>query len=115
MPTCWNNVLRGTRYVFGKDNRHPVLEVPVDVAMEHPRSRVVGLDALSVWALRRANTGGRAMAYFEANGNVISSVPDVYGVAAYRVDVVGGNLTGATDDRERMLIHVLSGSLTNRK
>ena len=55
------------------------------------------------------------MAYFEANGNVISSVPDVYGVAAYRVDVVGGNLTGATDDRERMLIHVLSGSLTNRK
>ena len=41
--TCRDDALGDVRHVFGEDNRHPVLEVPVDVAVEHPRSRVVSL------------------------------------------------------------------------
>ena len=43
MLTCRDDALRDARYVLGEDDRHPVLEVPVDVAVEHPRARVVRL------------------------------------------------------------------------
>ena len=54
-------------------------------------------------ASSRANGAGKVDAYLESDGNVVSNIPDIHGIATDWVDIVGRNLAGAANDRERML------------
>ena len=109
--TCGDDGLRDVRHVFGEDHRHPVLEVPVDVAVEHPRPRVVrlgsgGFERARQIGLRGGRLGtveGQVDAYLEPDGDIVSDIPDVHGIATDGVDIVGRNLASAANYRERML------------
>ena len=54
-------------------------QVPIDVAVEEPRTRVVGE---------------------EADGDIIGRVADTHNIANYRIDEVVGRIPGATDHPE---------------
>ena len=88
------------RDVLSQDDSKAGCEMPVDVTVKEPWTRIVGLHEYKLSARLSEYS---INTHFEANRYVVSSVTKTYDVALYWVYIVVIRGTRRSDDAERML------------